>query len=241
MKRFGRSALAGFFPSGTLTLVLLCALLPVELLARETGSAIEIRPIRTSPPPVFVDARPGPPSRWVGEPVSLSLRNADLVEVVRSFAQLADFNLLVQPGVKGSVTVELKNVPWDQALSAILKMHDLGLDITRGTVRVGSPRDISQLAELEGRGDSLRDRQTVRGTLRHVDASRVAAVLNRPELGLLSASGHASARGQELTVAEVPVRLGRISRLVARLDVPEAPADEEALARWAVKLWPSVR
>lgn len=218
-------------------------LLPAGLDAQDSraGSEIEIRPVRNAPPPIFRDAVAGPPSRWVGEPVTLSLREADLVEVLRSFAKLADFNLLVQPGVRGTVTVELKSVPWDQALSAILKIHDLGLDITHGTVRVGSRRDIAELVALDGREASLADRQTLRGLLEHVDASKVAEVLNRPELGLLSKAGHASARGQELTVAEVTPLLGRVSRLVARLDDPRSPEDSEGLAQLAVRLWATLR
>lgn len=67
--------------------------------------------------------------RWQGFPISLSLHQAPLPEVLRAFAQLADFNLLLDPRVQGSVTVELKDVPWDLALYSILKMHGLGAEV----------------------------------------------------------------------------------------------------------------
>lgn len=66
---------------------------------------------------------------WRGEPISLSLKDADLVEVLRSFARLAGVNLIIDPGVKGKVTLELKDVPWDQALYVILKTHGLAAEI----------------------------------------------------------------------------------------------------------------
>lgn len=73
----------------------------------------------------------GPPEhRWVGEPISLSLRDADLVEVLRSFAKMTDVNLVIDPSVKGKVTVELRDVPWDQALYVIMKSNGLGLEIS---------------------------------------------------------------------------------------------------------------
>ena len=72
-----------------------------------------------------------PDQRWVGEPISLSLKNADLTEVLRTFARLTDTNLVIDPAVRGEVTVELKDVPWDQALWVILKTHGLGLEILR--------------------------------------------------------------------------------------------------------------
>ena len=66
---------------------------------------------------------------WTGEPISLSLRDADLVEVLRSFGKMTDINLVIDPSVQGKVTVELKNVPWDQALYVILKSNGLGMEV----------------------------------------------------------------------------------------------------------------
>ncbi|MEE8523317.1 MAG: AMIN domain-containing protein, partial [Thermoanaerobaculia bacterium] len=57
---------------------------------------------------------------YVGEPIDMSLRQADLVETLRSFASISDLNFVIQPGVAGTVTVELKGVPWDQAMMQIL-------------------------------------------------------------------------------------------------------------------------
>ena len=79
-------------------------------------------------PSHFVAPSPAEPERkWHGEPISLSLKEADLREVLRSFAKLSELNLVLDPKVQGKVTVELHNVPWDQALSLILKTHRLGL------------------------------------------------------------------------------------------------------------------
>jgi type IV pilus assembly protein PilQ len=67
---------------------------------------------------------------WRGSPISLSLRGAPLPEVLRSFAQLCGFNLVLDPRVPSEpVTVELKDVPWDLALYVILKTHRLGAEV----------------------------------------------------------------------------------------------------------------
>ncbi|HEV8631704.1 MAG TPA: hypothetical protein VGV61_15410 [Thermoanaerobaculia bacterium] len=71
----------------------------------------------------------GAPSRWKGFPISLSLRDAPLPEVLRSFARLAGMNLVLSPQVQGTVTVELHDVPWDQALYVILKSEGMGAEI----------------------------------------------------------------------------------------------------------------
>ena len=81
----------------------------------------------------WLEAHRGPNQKqYVGEPIDLSLRDADLVETLRSFAELGRFNLVVQPGVQGKVTVELKQVPWDLALEQILKINNLGMEVTAG-------------------------------------------------------------------------------------------------------------
>ena len=81
---------------------------------------------------------PGPTGRtWrPGERISLSLKDADLAEVLRSFARLAGFNLVLDPSVRGSVTVELRDVPWEQALEVILRTHGLAVDGDGATWRV---------------------------------------------------------------------------------------------------------
>jgi type IV pilus assembly protein PilQ len=68
--------------------------------------------------------------QWRGSPISLSLRDAPLPEVLRAFAQLEGFNLIIDPRVTaGTVTVELKDVPWDLALHVILKTHGLAAEV----------------------------------------------------------------------------------------------------------------
>lgn len=84
---------------------------------------------------VIVRPRPEPPPAASRPPqtISLSLREADLVEVLRSFAVLGGFNLVIDPAVKGTVTVELKDVRWELALAVILRTHGLAAEID-GTV-----------------------------------------------------------------------------------------------------------
>jgi Secretin and TonB N terminus short domain len=82
---------------------------------------------------LWLDAHRDPhEKRYFGEPIDLSLKGADLVETLRSFAEIGRFNLIIQPGVQGKVTVELKQVPWDQALEQILKISNLSLEISGG-------------------------------------------------------------------------------------------------------------
>ena len=86
--------------------------------------------------PIFIgDA----PKKYVGESISLDLKDADIRDVLLTFSRLARLNMVIDPEVRGSVTVRLENVPWDQALDVILKVNGLGY-VHEGTIlRIGSP------------------------------------------------------------------------------------------------------
>jgi type II secretory pathway component HofQ len=72
---------------------------------------------------------PAGQGRWRGSPISVSLRDAPVTEVLRTFAKLAGFNLLIDPRVQGTVTCELENVPWDQAMYVILETQGLAAEV----------------------------------------------------------------------------------------------------------------
>lgn len=117
---------------------LLSALLAVLFLAAGTLSAQSAGDSAGKSPRSFhlgdrgtIERGQGPAGtgRWKGFPISLSLRDAPLPEVLRTFARLVGFNLVLAPGVQGSVTAELKDVPWDQALDVILKTNGLAAEV----------------------------------------------------------------------------------------------------------------
>jgi type IV pilus assembly protein PilQ len=95
------------------------------------------RPAETRGYPAIVLGEPA--GRFHGEPISLDLKDADLRDVLLTFSKLARLNMVIDPDVRGSVTVRLENVPWDQALEVILKVNGLGYVLEGNMVRVGSP------------------------------------------------------------------------------------------------------
>ena len=172
------------------------------------------------------------PTTYFGETINMSLRNADLVEVLRSFAEIGNFNLVLQPGITGTVTVELKDVPWDQALSQILKINNLGMDITGGKVHVGRGRGT-------GASTPLVEMVTVELSLQYADATVVARALSQAD-GVPSRGGmvRADAEGNRLILRDLRPMLSDYGRALTSIDVPsaaqEAPAEleERCTAVW---------
>jgi hypothetical protein len=71
--------------------------------------------------------------------ISLSVKEADLVEVVRSLARIAGINVIFDPGVSGKVTAELVGVRWDAALAVILKTQGLAMELDGRILTVATP------------------------------------------------------------------------------------------------------
>ena len=74
--------------------------------------------------------------KFTGEPISLNLVDADIKDVLHTFSQLTGISMAIDPDVKGTVTLELHDVPWDQALDLILRQHKLGATFEGGVLRV---------------------------------------------------------------------------------------------------------
>ncbi|MDA8240409.1 MAG: type IV pilus secretin PilQ [Nitrospiraceae bacterium] len=62
---------------------------------------------------------------YKGKRISLDFQDADVGPIFRLLADVNNYNLVLDPGVKGKITIKLMNVPWDQALDIILNQTHL--------------------------------------------------------------------------------------------------------------------
>lgn len=72
------------------------------------------------------------------QPVDLEYKNADIVNILRSFAWTHKLNIVTSPDVKGTVTVQLKNVTVENALKAILNVNGLVYSMRDDIIYVSS-------------------------------------------------------------------------------------------------------
>jgi len=172
---------------------------------------------------------------YVGEPVSFSLNNADLVETLRTFSRLSDLNFVIQPGVRGSVTVELNSVPWDQALEQILRINNLGTEIDGTIVRIAPLQQLRAEAEERRLLDAARAQSipltTMMRPLSYANASQVAQILRSRQGGsLLSPRGSVQIdqRTNTLIIRELPDYVDTVLAVIENLDTPEPQVSIEA-------------
>lgn len=68
---------------------------------------------------------PGLKRRYRGEPMTMDFVNADVTNILKLISEVSNLNLVWGPEVQGTVSMRLKNVPWDQALDMILTNNNL--------------------------------------------------------------------------------------------------------------------
>ncbi len=171
---------------------------------------------------------------YVGEPIDLKVTNADVTDVLRTFAQISGLNVIVQPGVTGTVTAELENVPWDQALEQILKINNLDYELDGNVMRI-APTNVlkneaterQQLAAAKALAIPLR---TVYQRLSYAEAAQVASLLKAGQAGLLSQRGSVvvDARTNALIIKELPSNMDAVLSVIDLLDAPEPQVMIEA-------------
>jgi len=180
---------------------------------------------------------------YVGDPITMSLRDADLVETLRTFSKISDLNFVIQPGVQGSVTVELKSVPWDQALEQILKINNLGMDIDGTIVRIAPLTQLRAEAENRQKLERLRQQSvpltTIVRRLSYADVGDVSTMLqNRNGQGrsgrstgsVMSNRGsvQTDSRTNTLIIRELPEVINTVLAVIDVLDTPQPQVRIEA-------------
>jgi hypothetical protein len=81
---------------------------------------------------------------YTGQPITLRLEDADLRDVIAMFSKVTEREILLDDGVSGRVTVDLRQVPWDQAFDLVLRTNGLGTIAEDEAIRVAPLTELSR-------------------------------------------------------------------------------------------------
>ncbi len=185
---------------------------------------LEVRPQKVDP--TKLSQGPG----YTGEKLSLNFQNIEIRSLLQVIADFTNFNIVTSDSVAGSVTLRLKDVPWDQALDIILQSKGLGMR-KNGNVLVIAPKDelaAKDKLDLESR-NAIQNLEAVRTQSFQINYAKAADIATQITAGgsgpasarILSNRGSviAEARTNQLFVTDIPSRLEQVQGLIAKLDV----------------------
>ncbi len=158
--------------------------------------------------------------RYSGRRIDLDFKDADIHNILRLLSEVGGVNVVTADNVGGTVTIRMRDVPWDQALDVVLQAKSLGM------VRQGNLLRVAPLAQLEQEREAAIARQKQQQQLapletRLVPVSYATAQNMQPRVReLLTERGSVSVddRTNMLIVRDIVGQLDDVEDLVRSLD-----------------------
>ncbi len=161
-----------------------------------------------------------------GEKLSLNFQNVEVRAVLQVIADFTGLNIITSDTVGGSLTLRLKDVPWDQALDIILQAKGLSKRKSGNVVLIAPSDELAtkeklaleaslQISELEAlRTESFQ--------MSYAKASDVQSLITNKDQNILSKRGRATSdsRTNTLFVNDTPTKLDEVRKLISQLDIP---------------------
>jgi type IV pilus assembly protein PilQ len=195
---------------------------------------LEVRPMKVDPNKLVQG--PG----FSGEKLSLNFQNIEVRALLQVIADFTNFNVVTSDSVTGTVTLRLKDVPWDQALDIILQSKGLGVRKNGNVLWIAPKEELAnrEQVELESRRKiaDLEPTRTQAFQLNYTKAETIAKSLVGSALvaqAVDNATGQNSGRilsprgsvifeqrTNQLFVTDIPSKLEEIQAMIAKIDIP---------------------
>jgi type IV pilus assembly protein PilQ len=168
--------------------------------------------------------------KYSGEPISVNLKDVDLRDFFRLIHEISGLNVVVDPSVKGSLTIVLDDVPWDQALDIVLHNNDLDKQLDGNVLRIATRDTLRKEAEesrdLARAQAEAADIVTTTRRLSYAKATSIATTMKK----FLSARGDilADDRSNTLIIRDIPSTFPVLDNLLRQLDRKSQQVEIEA-------------
>ena len=155
-------------------------------------------------------------------PVTLDFDETPVTRIFYYLAGFRDLNLVIAPGVTGSLSLRLHNVAWSRAISLVSEMAGVRTRLDENILRVFPEIPAEGESGRRNAGDhSSTAMVTRRFTLRNTDVASIKPLLMGDRAGLMSTSGRISAnsRANMLIVRDTAESVRKISEWLDSYDV----------------------
>jgi type IV pilus assembly protein PilQ len=168
--------------------------------------------------------------KYTGEPISVNLKDVDLKDFFRLVHEISGLNVVLDPNVKGTLTIVLDDVPWDQALDIVLKNNDLSRQLEGNVLRIATVETLkkeaeSRRAQVEAEALAV-EKVSVTRFLSYAHAKDVVPTVKN----FLSQRGDviSDERTNALIVQDIPSVIPAIDRVLQQLDRKTQEVEIEA-------------
>ncbi|OUE43764.1 type II and III secretion system protein [Billgrantia desiderata SP1] len=172
---------------------------------------------------------------YTGERITLNFQDIEVRSVLAIIADFTGLNLVASDSVTGQVTLNLQDVPWDQALDLVLKSHGLASRQEGNVIMVAPASELANIErqELEARAqvETLAPLVSEYVQVRYARAEDLAQLLRGGDgFGLLTERGRVAVdqRTNTLLIQDTADQIQEILRTLDQLDVAVRQVQIEA-------------
>jgi type IV pilus assembly protein PilQ len=158
--------------------------------------------------------------KYTGRRIDLDFKDADIHNILRLLADVGHVNIITADDVKGSVTIRMRDVPWDHALDVILQAKGLGMVWDGNLIRVAPEAVLEKEREMEiAKRIQQRALEPLETRLIPISYAK-AAELSAKGNDLLSERGKLSVdeRTNVIIARDTKTQLDQIEALIRNLD-----------------------
>lgn len=182
---------------------------------------VEVKPIIFDPNKIMQGTKAG----FSGDKLSLDFNGIDIKSLLRIIGDFTGKNVVVSDAIQGTITLRLKDVPWDQALDIIMKQKGLGMDNLGNTLVFAPKEEIAarrkQDQEQENQIDDIKPLVTQSFEVKYQKAADIKTLISDPKQPLLSKRGSAVVDPvtNTLFVKDIDTSLTKIQEILNKIDV----------------------
>jgi len=169
-------------------------------------------------------------ARYTGEPISVNLKDVDLKDFFRLIHEISGLNVVLDPAVKGSLTIVLDEVPWDQALDIVLQNNGLDKQLSGNVLRVATRDTLKREAETQRDLEKAQAEAVAPVTVTRVLSYGKAEKMKDTLKKFLSQRGDilSDDRSNQLIIRDIPSVIPVIDNLIRQLDRKSQQVEIEA-------------
>lgn len=168
--------------------------------------------------------------KYTGEPISVNLKDVDLKDFFRLIHEISGLNVILDPAVRGTLTIVLDEVPWDQALDLVLLNNSLDKQLSGNVLRIATRETFTKEAkvqqEMQRAQQEVVEPVTVTRVLSYAKAKDLKDTLKK----FLSARGDilSDDRSNQLIIRDIPSTIPVLDNLLRQLDRKSQQVEIEA-------------